>query len=151
MAKKKIKVILLEDIPEIGNKFETAEVTSGYFRNYLSPNGLVELATEKTLARLEKQREKAEKERRERITESEKKAEKLKGQNFTFPVRVGEKNQVYGSVTKEDIAEKLAEEEYENISVNLHHPLKELGEREVVVDFGDEVTVPIKIILEKEK
>ncbi len=148
--KKKVKVVLLEDIPEVGHKFETAEVASGYYRNYLIPNNLAELATGKILARLEKERKKAEEERKVRIAENEKKAGNLKGHSFNFPVKVGEKDQVYGSVTKEDIAEKLTEEGYENISVNLHHPLKELGEHEVVIDFGDEVTVPVKVILEKE-
>jgi large subunit ribosomal protein L9 len=148
---KKIKIIFLKEVPEVGKKFEIAEVAPGYFRNYLFPNNLAELATDKALTRLEKEIEKAEKEKEARVTENKKKAEKLENQKFVFSVKVGEKNQVYGSINKEDVVEKLAEEGHKDISVNLHHSLKELGEHDVVVDFGDEVTASIKVILEKEE
>jgi large subunit ribosomal protein L9 len=148
---KKIKIIFLKDIPEVGKKFEITEVAPGYFRNYLFPNNLAELATDKALARLEKEIEKAEKEKEARIAENKKKAEKLENQKFVFPVKVGEKNQVYGSISKEDISQKITEEGYKDFSVNLHHSIKELGEHDVVVDFGDEVTASIKVILEKEE
>jgi len=151
MAKKKIKIILLKDVPGLGHKFEITEVALGYFRNYLTPNNMAEIVTDKVLARLEEERKKAEEEKRKRIAENKKRAEELKNQTLTFPIKVGDKGQVYGSITEDDIVEKLIKEGYENISVNLSHPLKELGESQVCVDFSDGVKVLIKVVLEKEE
>ena len=148
--KKKIKVILLKDVPGLGHKFEITEVALGYFRNYLTLNNMAEIVTDKVLVRLEEERKKAEEEKRKRIAENKKRAEKLKKQTLTFLVKVGDKGQVYGSITEDDIVEKLIKEGYENISVNLPHPIKELGESKVTIDFGGEVRASINIVLEKE-
>ncbi len=149
--KKKIKVILLEDIPQVGRKYEVYEVALGYFRNYLLPKDLAAIATDEILNELKEEREKAKKAKEKRISANKDKAKEIEGNTYTFIVKAGAKGQVYGSVTAEDIIEKVSKDGYEDINVNLTHPLRNLGEEQVWIDFGDNVRAPINVILQKEE
>jgi len=148
--KKKIKIILLEDIPNLGHKYETAEVALGYFRNKLAPEGKAEVATDQILNQLEEERKKAKEEKEKRIKRNKKRAEDLKNKEFVFEVKTGEKDQVYGSVSVDDISDKLNKEGYEDVSINLSDSIKELGETQVWVEFGDDIRTPISVVLKKE-
>lgn len=148
--KKKIKIILLEDLPHIGRKYEVHEVAIGYFRNFLFPKRFAKIATDKILEQLKDKREQAEKAREKRVVINKEKAEKIKDTTYIFERKASEKGHIYGSVSAEDILEKIKENGYEDAQINLTHPLKSLGEEQVWVDFGDGIRATINVIVQKE-
>lgn len=145
MANKKIKVILLEDVPKTGRKYEVEEVAMGYFRNYLLPNELAEPATEEVLSSLKEKREKAEAKRNEKRKEYKKQASKLEGTTLTFEERVSDENHLYGSVSASDIEERLEEKGFSDVAAKLSEPIREVGGKEVAIDFGLDVITTINI------
>lgn len=151
MANKKIKVILLEDVPKTGRKYEVEEVAMGYFRNYLLPNELAEPATEDVLSSLKEKREKAEKERQEKRLQYQNKADKLEGTTLTFEERVSDDDHLYGSVSSSDIEERLEEQGFPNVKAKLSEPIREIGGKEVAIDFGLDVITTVNIDVTPQK
>lgn len=153
MANKKIKVILLEDVPKTGRKYEVEEVSMGYFRNYLLPNELAEPATEQVLASLKQKRKKAEEERNKKRKEYQEQADKLEGKTFTFEERVSDDDHLYGSVSADDIEERLEDEGFSDVTAKLSEPIKEVGGKEVAVDFGLDVitTINVDVVAQENK
>ncbi|WP_306485013.1 50S ribosomal protein L9 [Anaerococcus sp.] len=105
-----MKVILTDNIVRVGVKGDLVDVKSGYFRNFLDPQGKAVKATKENMAELEKMREELKKEEAENRKEAEALKEKIEALTITKQVRVGEDDKLFGSVTNKDIAESLAEE-----------------------------------------
>lgn len=105
-----MKVILTDNIVRVGVKGDLVDVKSGYFRNYLDPQGRAVKATKENMAELEKMREELKKEEAENRKEAEALKAKIEAITLTKKVRAGEDGKLFGSVTNKDIAESLAEE-----------------------------------------
>ncbi|WP_276880860.1 50S ribosomal protein L9 [Anaerococcus tetradius] len=105
-----MKVILTDNIVRVGVKGDLVEVKSGYFRNFLDPQGKAVKATKENMAELEKMREELKKEEAENRKEAEALKEKIEALTLTKKVRAGEDGKLFGSVTNKDIAESLAKE-----------------------------------------
>ena len=148
MPKKRIKIILSQDIPGIGGNLDVKEVSLGYFRNYLLPNHLADIATEKKIQELEESKAKVEEKRKEKAKELEVSVKKLAKITLTFKAKASDKGKVFGSITSKDIETELAEKGFSDLSVELKNPLKEAGERMVELDFGDGVKGSVKVIVE---
>jgi large subunit ribosomal protein L9 len=148
-----MKVILRQDVPNLGQSGETHDVAPGYFRNYLQPRGLAVAATRAQLHALEVQhRQKKNKAARER-ERIEKLAHQLGAVRLQFPVKVGEQGRLYGSITARDIANEL--QRTANISIDRHkialkEPLRSLGEHTVTVklEHGAEASVTVELVPE---
>jgi len=145
-----MKVILNENIPNLGEKGEIKDVASGYARNYLIPK---KMALEVTPGRLKdlqmKEEQNARKAARE-IEMAKELGEKIEGRSFTMKVKAGEEGRLFGSVTSGDIAGAL---EVEGIKVDkkkiaLDDPIKTLGTFELQVKLHPQVSVPITVIVE---
>jgi len=147
-----MKVILLKDIEGLGKKFEIKNVADGYARNYLIPKGLAKPATESVLKWVEMQKEILEKKAEQELKKVQEVASKLDGVELEFPVKVGEKGQVFESITAQKICEKLKEMGFEikRTQLQLKKPLKELGEHTVKVSFEHNLEAEIKVILVEE-
>lgn len=146
-----VKVILNQDVSGLGQKGEVKTVTDGYARNYLVPKGLAVEATPGRLKDLQlKEKRRANKLAKEK-EEAEKTAEKLKDKSFTFKVKAGEEGKLFGSVTSADIADALSAEgvQVEKKRIELDDPLKSLGTFNIVVKLHPEVSVSIKVIVDK--
>ena len=137
-----MKVILLEDIKNLGKKYDVKEIKDGYARNFLIPKGLVKIATDKSIKELEAQKAGREKEEQEAKIELEKIAKNLENQEFEFTVKTGEKGEVFGSVGKDDIKTRIG---IKDIKVNLERPIKTLGEHRVEIDLGKGIKAKIKL------
>ncbi|MCD4705815.1 50S ribosomal protein L9 [bacterium] len=144
-----MKVILLQDVKNIGDRGEIKNVSDGYFRNFLLPKNLAEVATEKTISDIKKQDvENAMKEEKD-LLRTEKIAEKLDGQEFIIKAKTNEQGKLYAAISKQDIAVLLNKKKFkikkDQIDVA---PIKETGEYDVVVILNHGLEARIKIIVE---
>lgn len=153
-----MKIILLRDIKNLGRKFDIKQVKNGYARNFLLPQGLVKIATDKVIKELEAKKTAWEKEEEEIKNKLETLAKDLAGQKFNFKLKTGKKKEVFGSVNKDDIKTRINADMkadlhgyLEDMEIKLEHPIKTLGEHLVEIDFGRGVKAKIKVIVDAEK
>lgn len=144
--KKKIKVIFIKDVPGTAYKYDVKDVSLGYFRNYLAPQGLAKVATNEALADLEKKRAQIEEEKKKRIEEFKQKAAQLEGMVLEFKERA-EEGKLFGSVSNYDVEKALQEKGFEGITVSME-PIKQVGEYEAEVNFGEGIKASIKVKVE---
>ena len=130
-----MKVILREDVATLGTAGEAVTVRNGYARNFLVPRGLAYVATEGALKRIEQEMK-----QRSRIIEREKVsseefAKRLESVIVTVPMRVGEENRLYGSVTAQMISDSLGNQGYDidRRSIVLAEQIRTLGSHDVTV------------------
>lgn len=138
-----MKVILKQDVPNLGKKGQTIEVAEGYGRNFLLPRGLAIEASEGALKSMAtEQRDKQL--RQERIV-NELKAlrDRLVQTPVTVRVKCGEGGRLYGAVTNKDIAEavaKLLGKDFDKRVIEVKQPIKSLGTYELDMKFGHNVS-----------
>ncbi|HUV30772.1 MAG TPA: 50S ribosomal protein L9 [Acidobacteriota bacterium] len=142
-----MKVILREDVPDVGSAGETIEVKDGFGRNYLIPRNLAIPATKATLqaiAEIEKQRQIQEKKKRRGAEIIKDKIEKL---SLSTEVLVGEEERVFGSVTSREIAGLLEKEgiTIDRRAIELEQPIKSLGVYTVPIKVEKEVVAQLKL------
>lgn len=148
------KVLLREDVDDLGARGEIVRVRAGYARNYLLPRKLAVEANTSNVRQIEQERAALlKKEATERAT-ADAQSTKLGSLVLEFKRKAGEHGALYGSVTSMDIAEALQERGYEidRHRIHLREPLKRLGDFKVPVRLHREVTVelPVKIAAEGE-
>jgi large subunit ribosomal protein L9 len=143
-----MKVILLEDVRNIGKRYNVKDVADGYARNFLFPNKLAEPATPVALKRLDAMKAAHEKDEKELIAHLQQIAQKLNETKLEFELKVDKTGAVFGSVNKESILKALREHDFitkERVDIDLDRPIKELGEHTVHVDLKKGVTTELKI------
>jgi large subunit ribosomal protein L9 len=146
------KIILQENLENLGTRGEIVEVADGYARNYLLPRKIALPATPGNLKQLERIRTRLAKiEAQEHATATEA-AASVTGTLLTFERKVAQTDQLFGSVTAADIAEALAAQgiEVDKRKVALREPIKALGEYEVPIKFHHNVAAKIKVIVTRE-
>lgn len=148
-----MKIILKEDVPNLGQEGDVEEVADGYARNYLIPQGMAIKATPGALKDFEhRQRIKAKKHERDK-KRAEALARRLTAQTLTFDVKVGETGQLYGSITNVDIAEALEDavgEEIDRRNIPLSEPIREVGEHFVSVHLMEDVEPQVRVVVKPE-
>jgi large subunit ribosomal protein L9 len=147
-----MEVILREHVDNLGRRGEIVKVADGYARNYLLPRKLALPATESNKKHVERERKKLEMREAEEKGQAEAIAARLATIDITIARRVGETDQLYGSVTAADITEFLKEKGFEvdRRKIILPEPLKTLGDHDVPLKLHREVTVPLKVRVVKE-
>ncbi len=142
-----MEVILKESIESLGNAGDIVKVKPGYARNYLIPKGKAILADKKNVKALERQRNKILEIAAKQKEEFEALRIKLEELTIEIPVRVGEEDKLYGSVTNLDIAKAIEEKGYEvdRKKIVLDEPIKSLGTHDVKVKISPEVVATIKV------
>src|SRR5919205_28800 len=148
------KVLLREDVDDLGARGEIVRVRSGYARNYLLPRNLAVEATAGNVKGIEQERAALlKKEAKERAT-AEAQSQQMGSLELEFRRKAGEQGALYGSVTSMDIAEELKERGYEidRHRIHLREPLKRVGEYTVPVRLHREVSIelPVKVAAEGE-
>jgi large subunit ribosomal protein L9 len=136
-----MEVILRTDVENLGRLGEIVKVKPGYARNYLLPQNMAMPATPGNKRLFEQQRKKLQEKLDAARSAAQSLAEKLDELSLTIPVRVGEGDKLYGSVTSTIIAEKLAEQGFEidKKDIELDNPIRALGEYSVPVRLYPEV------------
>lgn len=147
-----MKVILLQDVEDLGKKYEVKEVKDGHARNFLLPNKLVKAATKEALKWLADQKEVIEKEAEEDLKKAQELASHLDGLEVGMAVKVGDEGQLFESVNNQKISEKLKEMGFEvkKSQVILESPIKDLGEYNVNINLAHNLEAEIKVIISAE-
>ena len=141
------KVLLREDVDDLGARGEIVRVRAGYARNYLLPRNLAVEATTGNVKGIEQERAALlKKEAKERAT-AESQSQQMGSLVLEFKRKAGEQGALYGSVTSMDVAEELKERGYEidRHRIHMREPLKRLGEYTVPVRLHREVTMDLQV------
>ena len=141
------KVLLREDVDDLGARGEIVRVRAGYARNYLLPRNLAVEATTGNVKGIESERAALlKKEAKERAT-AEAQSQQMGALELDFKRKAGEQGALYGSVTSMDVAEALKERGYEidRHRIHMREPLKRLGEYTVPIRLHREVTIDLKV------
>ena len=147
-----MKLILREDVYNLGKGGELVEVKPGYGRNYLIPRGLAVLANPKNIREVEHQKAVAAAKAAKLKASAEAIAKRLSDTPLSFKRKVGEQDKLYGSVTAMDVAEALAARglDIDRRTIDLSEPIKTLGDFEVGVKLHSEVIGKARVKVEAE-
>ena len=147
-----MEVILREDVDKLGRRGEVVKVAEGYGRNFLLPRGLALVVTDANRAMIEKERKAWEVKLAKEKAEWQAVADRIGGLRFVAPRKVGENEQLYGSVTSGDVAEFLKAKgvEIDKRKVQLEEPIKKLGDHEVKIKLHPDVVATLKLLVSKE-
>jgi large subunit ribosomal protein L9 len=142
-----MEVLLTADVKDLGQVGALVRVAEGYARNYLFPRKLAAPVTDATRRRLVKLQREAEERRKLQADEARALAEKLAAVSVTIPMKAGEGEKLFGSVTAAMVAEALAAQGFavDKHAVLLEEPLRELGVFEVKVRLHHEVEATVKV------
>jgi large subunit ribosomal protein L9 len=148
-----MKVILLENIENLGKKMEIKDVPSGFARNFLIPKGLVIIATPENIKKIEEEKIKNQEKTAKELKLMEKQASQLDGIEVIIEVTTGKEGQLFQSINKQKISEQLKELGFEidKNHIDLKNPIKELGEFPVKIKFEHNLEAEIKIIISEKK
>ena len=141
------KILLREDVDDLGARGEIVRVRAGYARNYLLPRRLAVEATASNVKQIEQERAALLKKEASEKASAEARAEQMRSVVLNFERKAGEQGALYGSVTSMDIAEALQERGYEvdRHRIHLREPLKRLGEFTVPLRLHREVTIDLHV------
>jgi large subunit ribosomal protein L9 len=147
-----MEVILKEDVAQLGSRGDVVKVAEGYGRNYLLPRKLAIEATSGNKAVIEQMKAASVRRSAKEKTQAEALSKQFEGLSVSFQRRTGEHDQLFGSVTSSDIADALAKKGFDvdRRKIQLHEPLKSLGEFTLPLKLHKDVTTHFKVVIEKE-
>ncbi|HMP89173.1 MAG TPA: 50S ribosomal protein L9 [Kiritimatiellia bacterium] len=140
-------IILIEDVPGLGEQGKRVKVSDGYARNYLLPRKLATPVTAATLRQLSKKQAEYDA-RRLRIREdAQALATKLKELDITIKAKAGNEGKIFGSVTAAHVLQALKDEKFElaKHQVVLENPIKELGDYHVLIKLTSEIHTTLNV------
>ena len=148
-----MKIILLDNIPKLGNIADIIDVKSGYARNYLIPQKKAMFASKENIEHVETRKAELAKASSEEVAVAQEKADQINGSSAEIKVQVTEEGTMYGSVGTREISDALSSEELivdkSNVVLPLG-PIKEVGEHLVTISFHPEVNAEVNIIISSE-
>jgi len=145
-----MKVILKQDIKKVGKIGDVVEVSDGFARNFLIPQGKAISYTKGNFKQIEYLKKKEIDKKEKELNEARELAEKLKNISLEIKVKAGEKDKLFGSVTSKDISDILSNEyniELDRKKIDLKDPLKKLGVYNISVNLYKDVVSQIKVNL----
>ncbi len=142
-----MKVILNEEMENLGKAGDLVTVADGYGRNYLLPRGLAVLATARSVKQLEHQKKVVGDRQAKVVSELSKVKQAIERVSVTITAQVGEEGKLFGSVTAMDLAQALAREgiQVDRKRILLAEPIKHVGDTEVEVRLHPEVIAKFKV------
>lgn len=142
-----MEIILREHVDNLGRRGDVVKVAAGYARNYLLPQKLALPVTEASRRQIAREREKAEARDAEEKAAADALAARMAALDISIARRVGENDQMYGSVTSADVAQALSAKGFDVDKRKIHLPdaIKSLGEHTVPVRVHRDVTADVKV------
>lgn len=141
-----MKVILRKNFDQLGKVGDVVNVKDGYARNYLIPRQIAYQATAGNIRALEEEKKQIQKREAKELEEAQKLAAELEKVSVTIPVKVGEEDKIFGTVTNQMIVDALKEKGFEidKRKVEITEQIKSLGIYTVAVKLHSNVTASIK-------
>lgn len=143
-----MKVILLEDVKNVGKKGELVNASDGYAKNFLFPKKLAVEATKSDLNDFELKQKAEAKRKKEELEQAQNMAKELENKTVTVKVKTGENGKLFGSVTNKEVAEEIVKQtgmEIDKKKVSIGDPIKMVGERTAVIKLHPKVSAEITI------
>jgi large subunit ribosomal protein L9 len=140
------KLILTENVPGLGAEADVVKVRRGYARNYLLPHGKAFEVTPGALRQLDALKQKRAEREAHELNEAEELARRIGKARFIFTLETGETGKAFGSVTAQDIVNRLKNElgaEIDRHKIVLERPIKDTGEHEVAIRLHHDVTAQL--------
>jgi large subunit ribosomal protein L9 len=148
-----MKVLLCEDIKKLGWFGDIVEVSTGYARNYLLPQGLAKPVSEGSVKSLAQEKAKRAEQRLQETKRLEAAAKAVEGAEAVLSAKTNEQGHLYGSITAEQIAANLRAQGFavaDDIVVLTEH-IKQAGTHSVKLKYSDNLTVTVKVVVVAEK
>ena len=147
-----MEVILKEDVAKLGSRGDVVKVAEGYGRNFLLPRKLAIEATSGNKKVIEQMKAASLRRSAKEKAQAEELAKQFDGVAVSFARKSGEHDQLFGSVTSSDLADALEKKGFnvDRRKIQLHEPLKTLGEFTVPIKLHKDVTTHLKVVVEKE-
>jgi len=150
-----MKVILLQNIKGLGQKYDIKDVSDGYARNFLIPKKLAKFASPRDIEEIKKIKSAEELEKEKTIRELKSLAAKLNGAEIKFYPKIGKNREIYNSVTKENIKNSIFEKFMldtnekilNNIEIELKKPIRAIGSHQIEVNLGFGIKTKINVIV----
>jgi large subunit ribosomal protein L9 len=148
-----MEVILREDIDKLGTRGEVVKVAAGYARNFLLPKRLAVTATDSNRKIVEQERQAHLRKEAKLESEAQDLAKLLSAVAITISRKAGENDQLFGSVTANDIADALAARNYtiDRRKIHLEEPIRSLGEHKVPVRLHKDVVAEVTVTVGREE
>ena len=150
---KSMKVLLCEDIKKLGWLGDVVEVTVGYARNYLLPQGLAKVATKDSIKAIAEEKAKRSEQRIQDSNRLETAAQSVEGAEAVVAAKANEQGHLFGSVTERQIAANLREQGFEVADeiVQLPEHIKEVGTHSVTLKFAENLSVNVNVVVVPEQ
>lgn len=148
-----MKVILNQDVKKLGIKGEIIEVSDGYARNYLIPQGLAEEATKTRIKEITEKSIKEEKKKSSEKDSAEALKNRLQGKKVEIRVKAGAGDRLFGAVTTREIADLLQAEfgvSIDKKKIEIDEPIKHLGQHKIKLKIYPAVQAEIKLVVSPE-
>lgn len=148
-----MQVLLMQNVPGIGNAGEVKKVADGYARNFLLPRKLAVVATDGAIKQSDAIKQAVVRREAKTRAEAQELAKLIEHVTLTFRAKAGEGDRLFGSITSGDIVDALAREKgitVEKRKIELTGPLKELGNHTVAIKLHPDVTARVMVVVERE-
>ncbi len=147
-----MKVILVKDVPQLGEEGDVVDVAPGYARNYLFPKGFAVEDNTFNRNRMQAQRKKIELKKVKKREDAKKLAEELSALSVNIPAAVAKNDRLFGAIHEADIAKALEDLGYkiEKRNILLDEPIKNVGVYKVPVKIYEDIKAELKVWVVKE-
>jgi large subunit ribosomal protein L9 len=141
-----MKVILRRNFDQLGKVGDVVAVKDGYARNYLIPRQIVYQATKGNILALEEEKKQFLKKEAKELDLAQKLATEIEKVSITIPVKVGEEDKIFGTVTSQMIADSMKEKGYDidKRKIEITEPIKSLGIYSVTIKIHPSVSAVVK-------
>ena len=148
-----VKVLLCEDVDRLGWLGDVVEVTTGYARNYLLPQGLARPATEANIKAIAQEKARRTEQRRLDKTRLEAAAKAVQAAEAVIAAKANVQGHLFGSVTPRQIAENLRQQGFEVAEKNVQLPehIKQVGTHQVTLEFDEDLTATVNVVVVAEQ
>lgn len=148
-----MKVLLCEDIKKLGYVGDVVDVSDGYARNYLFPQGLAKVASENNLRAIAKERARRAEQRIQEHQRLEAAARAVENAEAVLAAKANDQGVLFGSITEKDIAHNLREQGFQVADEVVHLPshIKNTGSHKVELKFADELKVTVTVVVVPEQ
>ncbi len=147
-----MKVILQQDVKDVGKVGDLVNVKTGYARNFLFPRRLAIEATETRVTEYEHLKKVAEVRKKKALVQRKEIVEKLEGQTLTFKKDAAESDKIFGSITNKDVSDQLEEKGFSIDRRDIFvEPIKQLGQHRARVKLGEGLEANLTIVVERKE